>query len=563
MRKLYLCFILYLLALPFWAEPAFAEACPEYTILNPASGLFLTAASPGGGVNVSELHDNFTGQIFCLEGQRILLSGSSPMQALTYSDGTLMLCNINDDNTSQQWEFENTDRGCLILHEGQALTILETQVLLAPNTGIESQLWRLLPHDHGEAPPEPTVTISWEDHYCYSFKQSAYTCIKPVASQAGVFSDFHLKVWDQEGNLVAFMDEDGDSTMRLSMNIWYEIFSETGVLLSPETPYSYQFSVTFNGKTFSSPIYSFVTGNADSRRFGIDVSSHNGTIDWQTASAHIDYAILRCGYGSDYQQYDDSCWQYNVSECERLSIPYGVYLYSYAENDEEALSEADHVLRLLNGHTPTLPIYYDLEDAGTVGGLSNPQIMQQTKLFCDRISKAGFRAGIYANVNWWNNRLDGAALAEQSQWLAAWSGAYANLAENYAIWQFSNYGRVPGISTRVDLDYCHNFSFSEIEEPQYTPLDPDIILPNNLKVIESEAFAGCSFSAVRISDITTIIGPRAFANCSALRQIEIPPSVEKIADDAFDGCEDLVIMGVAGSEAEIFCAQHDYIWVIP
>ena len=96
---------------------------------------------------------------------------------------------------------------------------------------------------------------------------------------------------------------------------------------------------------------------------GIDVSFWNGTIDWEKVKADgIDFAIIRCGYGMDYASQDDTQWERNVSECERLGIPYGVYLYSYANATTNASSEADHVLRLLQGHNPTYPVYYDLED---------------------------------------------------------------------------------------------------------------------------------------------------------------------------------------------------------
>lgn len=78
-------------------------------------------------------------------------------------------------------------------------------------------------------------------------------------------------------------------------------------------------------------------------------------IDWEKVKKDgIDFAIIRCGYGGDYQSYDDRYWIRNVTECERLGIPYGVYLYSYSENIEDAKSEAAHALRLLKGHKPAM-----------------------------------------------------------------------------------------------------------------------------------------------------------------------------------------------------------------
>ena len=83
---------------------------------------------------------------------------------------------------------------------------------------------------------------------------------------------------------------------------------------------------------------------------GMDVSSWNEKIDWAAAKADgIEFAIIRCGFSTDKPSYDDKYWEYNTSECERLGIPYGAYLYSYAESVAEAKEEADHTIRLLKG----------------------------------------------------------------------------------------------------------------------------------------------------------------------------------------------------------------------
>ena len=94
---------------------------------------------------------------------------------------------------------------------------------------------------------------------------------------------------------------------------------------------------------------------------GIDVSQHQGIIDWEKVKNHIDFAIIRCGYGQDIPGQDDRMFKRNADECTRLNIPFGVYLYSYAKNETEALSEAKHVLRLIEGYQMAYPIYLDLE----------------------------------------------------------------------------------------------------------------------------------------------------------------------------------------------------------
>ena len=99
---------------------------------------------------------------------------------------------------------------------------------------------------------------------------------------------------------------------------------------------------------------------------GIDVSAHQGDINWEKAkAAGVEFAIIRCGFGSDIKEQDDGKFQRNVSECERLEIPYGVYLYSYADSMEKARSEARHTLRMLNGRKPDYPVFYDQVNAQT------------------------------------------------------------------------------------------------------------------------------------------------------------------------------------------------------
>ena len=96
---------------------------------------------------------------------------------------------------------------------------------------------------------------------------------------------------------------------------------------------------------------------------GIDVSHNQGVIDWKRVKADgVDFAIIRCGFGMNQINQDDTQWFNNVKGCEQNNIPYGVYLYSYADTIAKAKSEAAHVLRLVKGHRLSYPIYYDLED---------------------------------------------------------------------------------------------------------------------------------------------------------------------------------------------------------
>ena len=187
---------------------------------------------------------------------------------------------------------------------------------------------------------------------------------------------------------------------------------------------------------------------------GIDVSKYQGNIDWDTVVNSIDFAIIRCGYGDDQTDQDDEKWNRNVEACERLGIPYGVYIYSYALTDEQALSEAQHVIRLLSGHSPTLPVYLDLEDSSTTGTLTCASILRHTKIFCEAIEDAGYIPGVYATTTWWSGKLASGEYNRWSRWVARFSDSLNYNGELNA-WQYSESGSVSGISGNVDMDYWY------------------------------------------------------------------------------------------------------------
>ena len=194
---------------------------------------------------------------------------------------------------------------------------------------------------------------------------------------------------------------------------------------------------------------------------GIDVSEHNGTINWDAVknSGQVDFAILRVGYGDDYSYQDDKQWARNVSECERLGIPYGVYIYSYATSWSQLNSEVSHVKRLLKGHNPSYPVYIDMEDDSTIG-LGRNTLTQFAKSFCDQINSAGYTAGVYANLNWWNNYLYASQLDNYERWVAQYNSScwYEG---DYSLWQHSSSGSVPGISGNVDMNYEYGIGFGD------------------------------------------------------------------------------------------------------
>ena len=185
--------------------------------------------------------------------------------------------------------------------------------------------------------------------------------------------------------------------------------------------------------------------------YGIDVSEHQGVIDWsKVKAAGVDYAIVRCGYGQNQTDQDDKYWYINADACEKNRIPFGTYLYSYANTVAKAKSEAQHVLRLVKGYDLSYPIYYDLEDA-IQSNLTKTQIADIAEAFCDTIEDAGYEVAIYSSLDWFNNYLTDSRFNQWDKWVAQWNTT-CSYTGNYSMWQCSSQGSVNGINGVVDLN---------------------------------------------------------------------------------------------------------------
>lgn len=229
----------------------------------------------------------------------------------------------------------------------------------------------------------------------------------------------------------------------------------------------------------------------EAKSTGIDVSYHQGTINWSQVKSNIDFAIIRCGYGRNTAEQDDKQWEANVSACERLGIPYGVYLYSYALNTTSAESEAEHALRLLKGHSPSLPVFYDLEDKTISNACSASQILEHTKIFCSKLQNAGYTPGVYANKYWWTTYLTSSVYDQWERWVAQYNTS-CTYSGNHNYWQYTENGSVPGISGSVDMNY------SRLTFGQPAP-DPD---PDE----EIEYYPACSSSYTSLADALKSVG---------------------------------------------------------
>ena len=213
-------------------------------------------------------------------------------------------------------------------------------------------------------------------------------------------------------------------------------------------------------------------------RVGIDVSKWNGTIDWdEVADSGIDFVIIRCGYGSNFTDQDDSKFLDNVEGAQEAGLDIGIYLYSYATktsgSDSSAASEAKHVLRLLDeaGLEPedlAYPIFLDMED-DTQASLSKSKLGDIAETFCEALEDEGYTTGIYANKNWWNNYLtDSYFDSVDYRWVARYPASASITStgvDDTDIWQFTSNGTVSGISGDVDVNFDYNEAGSYVSAP--------------------------------------------------------------------------------------------------
>ena len=188
--------------------------------------------------------------------------------------------------------------------------------------------------------------------------------------------------------------------------------------------------------------------------WGIDVSHHQGVINWDAVkAAGIDFAIIRCGYGMNLTEQDDRQWSRNVSECERLGIPYGVYFYSYAMTADMAVEEGAHAVRLLEGCSPSLPVFYDLEENRQLV-LGSSGLAEIARIFCDIVGSKGYEVGVYASLNWWQYYLTDAVFENWYRWVAEWHSS-CSYNGRYEAWQYTSKGTVDGINGNVDMNYWY------------------------------------------------------------------------------------------------------------
>lgn len=195
-------------------------------------------------------------------------------------------------------------------------------------------------------------------------------------------------------------------------------------------------------------------------QFGIDVSKWNGDIDWDKVKADgVEFVMIRAGYRGSVTGalVEDPNFLANIRGAKRAGLKVGVYFFTQAVNEVEAVEEASMVIALCDGYELDYPVIIDSEGAGGEGRADSLDVETRTKVcaaFCETIENAGYESGVYASRSWYNANLDVPELDKYRIWLAEYRSTplYSGY---YDMWQYTSKGKIDGIEGNVDLNISY------------------------------------------------------------------------------------------------------------
>lgn len=197
---------------------------------------------------------------------------------------------------------------------------------------------------------------------------------------------------------------------------------------------------------------------AGSGSLGIDVSKWNGTIDWtKVRNSGISYVIIRCGYrgSSTGALIEDPTFRSNIKGALAAGLKVGVYFFSQATNEVEAVEEASMTLNLISGYKISYPVFLDVEASGGRGdAIDSGTRTAVINAYCKTIANSGYSSGVYANKTWLNEKFSPGSLGGAKIWLAQYNTA-PTYGGRYNLWQYTSKGKVSGISGNVDMNLSY------------------------------------------------------------------------------------------------------------
>lgn len=186
---------------------------------------------------------------------------------------------------------------------------------------------------------------------------------------------------------------------------------------------------------------------------GIDVSRHQGVIDWnKVKQSGVDFAMIRAGYGK-YESQKDPKFEVNYQNARAAGIKVGAYYYSYAKSVEDAKKEAEVFLKIIKGKQFEMPVAFDVEEKSQ-SDKGKAFVSDIIRAFCERVERAGYFVSVYANKYWLEHYIDDDCKRKYDIWLAHWA-AQTDYNGRYGMWQNSSKGRIQGISGNCDTDKAY------------------------------------------------------------------------------------------------------------
>jgi len=197
--------------------------------------------------------------------------------------------------------------------------------------------------------------------------------------------------------------------------------------------------------------------------YGIDVSSHQGEIDWQKVKdSGVEFVFLRIGYRG-YEQgllNADTAFEEYYNGAREVGLPVGVYFFSQAIDEREAMEEAYYVLEHIRGKQIDLPIVYDLEDVdyaeSRIEAIDAEQRTNNALAFCQKIEENGRTPMIYTNLSWSETYYDLYRIMNYPLWFAQYNNL-PGLDYEFVVWQYSDHAEIDGIEELVDTNLYFNF----------------------------------------------------------------------------------------------------------
>ena len=298
------------------------------------------------------------------------------------------------------------------------------------------------------------------------------TCDVKVSSKEA--SDIETLLKDKSGNQVFIKDSKGNYIEA----VYADYYTQKEFYIKIEAKYYYTGWQTINGKTYfydktGKPVvgaqiiqgvsYHFgadgaIQNNINGTAFGIDVSKHNGKIDWNAVkSSGVDFAIIRCGYrgSSSGVMIEDPKFHENIKGATAAGIKVGIYFFSQAVDEVEAVKEASMAVSLAKSYHLTYPIFIDTESSGGRG--DKVSIETRTAVinaFCKTVQDAGYQAGVYSSKTWYEKYINMSQVGNYKIWLAHYADV-PNYAGRFDMWQYSCKGTISGINGKVDLNYSY------------------------------------------------------------------------------------------------------------